>query len=281
MLGKLIKYELKATSRWFLPIYALALLLAPIERITIGMGMHLRLPEPWAGISSMGFFLLTLAYVLSLVAAGVASTLLVIYRFYKNLTTNEGYLMHTLPVKTSELIWSKAVASILWTIVSGIVICLSLIVLSFSTEGWNSAMQYLPNAFSYFIKMYGSDYRVWLLFAEIILLMLIGSLYSIFMVYAAISIGQLFSRHRLLGSFGAYFVLTYGIQILAGVVAFPAFNSIAESLNMSGLYQDSYIQALSLITGFIMPFLLLGIALVAAILYYITWYIFKNKLNLE
>lgn len=281
MLGKLIKYELKATSRWFLPIYALALLLAPIERITIEAGQNLRLPLPWARIASIGFFLLTLAYVLSLIAAGVASMLLIIYRFYKNLTTNEGYLMHTLPVKTSELIWSKAAASILWSIVSSIVVCLSLVILVFNTEGFNAVMQYLPDVFSYFMKMYGSDYRIWILFVEIILLMITGSLYGIFMIYAAISIGQLFSRHRLLGSFGAYFVLTYGIQILTGVIAIPAVNSIGDSLNISGLSQNPYDQILSLMTGFAMPFLLLGTAVVAAILYYITWYIFKNKLNLE
>lgn len=275
MLGKLIKHEFKATSRWFLPIYVLALILAPIERITAALfetGIGRQLEGPWKNVAATAFVIITLAYALSLVASGVASLLLIVNRFYKNLTTNESYLMHTLPVKTSELIWSKAITAIIWTIISVFVICIAIIILVVGTEGWNDVMYLLPQMYTDFMSMYGSHINLGLLIVEFLVTVLSSGLHFIFMVYASIAIGQLFSKHKVGASIAAFLIIDTVVEFLTTIISIPTLNSIDFTD-----YQDF----ISMTTNFYLPASILITTIITAAFYFITWYIFKNKMNLE
>lgn len=276
MLGKLIKYELKATSHWFLPIYILALLLAPIERFTINrLDSNINLSPPWSNIMSLITASITIAFVLVLLAAAMASSLLIIYRFYKNLITNEGYLMHTLPVKTSLLIWSKALAAIIWTAVSTAVIILSIVILIIGTPGWNEFWHIFPEVVSSFFKNYGTDLNVWKIILEFVICFAISSLCSIFMLYASISIGQLITKHKILGAFGAFFLINMGIQFLSSLLMLPIFETFADNnLTSIDMLPDFFFNR-------VFPAVILFTFAMTALFYFITRYIFKNKLNLE
>ena len=97
MLSKLLKYEFRATGRIMLPVYAL--LLVSCGGCTLFGSLLGRYPESTVlsvvqtvfatlfGVTTFGMLLLTLV--------------LMVYRFYKNLMTDEGYLMFTLPVSRS------------------------------------------------------------------------------------------------------------------------------------------------------------------------------------
>ncbi|MFW5630271.1 MAG: hypothetical protein ACOCNB_05730 [Acetivibrio ethanolgignens] len=275
MLGKLIKYELKATSRWFLPIYILALLLAPIERFAIEyVDSNIELNPAFDRITNILFFIITMAFVVALIAIAVASGLLIIYRFYKNLITNEGYLMHTLPVKTSQLIWSKAIAAILWTIASGIVIFLAIILLIIGTPGWREFMSEILKLISTFFQYYGANADVWLLFVEILLAFILGSLSNIFMIYSSISLGQLITKHKILGAFGAYFLLNAALQFISSLLMLPFINKFMDSV-------DAVDSVPALFSHYLMPIALVYTAILAIIFYFTTSYVFKKKLNLE
>ncbi|KSV57798.1 hypothetical protein [Acetivibrio ethanolgignens] len=275
MLGKLIKYELKATSRWFLPIYILALLLAPIERFAIEyIDSNIELNPAFDRITNILFFIITMAFVVALIAIAVASGLLIIYRFYKNLITNEGYLMHTLPVKTSQLIWSKAIAAILWTIASGIVIFLAIILLIIGTPGWREFMSEILKLISTFFQYYGANADVWLLFVEILLAFILGSLSNIFMIYSSISLGQLITKHKILGAFGAYFLLNAALQFISSLLMLPFINKFMDSV-------DAVDSVPALFSHYLMPIALVYTAILAIIFYFTTSYVFKKKLNLE
>ena len=50
---------------------------------------------------------------------------LMVYRFYKNLMTDEGYLMFTLPVSRSQLIWSKLMVALAWGVLSAVLAALA------------------------------------------------------------------------------------------------------------------------------------------------------------
>lgn len=275
MLGKLIKYEIKATSRWLLPIYILALLLAPIERLAIHyIGNNLDSLETnpaFDRIANTLFFIITMTFVVALITVAVASGLLLIYRFYKNLVTNEGYLMHTLPVKTGQLIWSKAIAAILWTIVSGIVILLSILLLVIGTPGWSGFTEDLGYLVSNLLQHFTG--KVWLLFIELLLGMILSGLSSIFMVYASIALGQLITKHKILGSFGAYFLLNTGLQFVTSLFMLPSINWF--------LSVGSAATAFNNVLYKLIPMSLLYTAALTAVFYFITSYIFKKKLNLE
>lgn len=275
MLGKLIKHEIKMTSRTFLPIYALALLLAPIERISVTLldtGIGRQLDDPWKTIVAITFFFISLAYALSLMAAGFASAFLIINRFYKSMTTNEGYLTHTLPVKTSELIWAKAITAIIWTIISVIVIGIAVLILTVGTEGWNEVVRVFPELYANFMNTYGSQINFVLIGFEFILAAIANGLFFIFTVYASIAIGQLFSKHKVAAAIGAYFLIDVAIQFITSLTTIP----VAESVNISNLTDFA-----TFATNRFMPYSIALTAVLAAILYFVTWYIFKNKLNLE
>lgn len=275
MLGKLIKYELKATSRWFLPIYILALLLAPIERFAIEyIDSNIELNPAFDHITNTLFFIITMAFVVALIAIAVASGLLIIYRFYKNLITNEGYLMHTLPVKTSQLIWSKAIAAILWTIASGIVIFLAIILLVIGTPGWKEFVSEISKLISTFFQYYGANANVWLLFIEILLALILGSLSNIFMIYASISLGQLITKHKILGAFGAYFLLNTALQFVSSLLMLPFINKFMDSV-------DTVLSVPVIFSHYLVPIALVYTAILSIIFYFTTSYVFKKKLNLE
>lgn len=93
MLGKLLKYELKATSRTFLPIYG-ALILVALGNRLFRMGNI-----------NLGFGLTTAILVGLFVALGVLTLMVTIQRFNRNLLGDEGYLMFTLPVGPNQLIF--------------------------------------------------------------------------------------------------------------------------------------------------------------------------------
>lgn len=277
MLKTLIKYELKATSRWFVPIYVLALLLSPLERFTVGYmekGIHLN--SSFDRIVNTVFFLINFAFGITLVAIGIASGILIIYRFYKNLITSEGYLMHTLPVKTSQLIWSKAIAGILWSLASIVVICLAIFFLVVGTHGWNNFTSMVSEAVSALLQDYGTGARIFKLILEGIAAIIICSLSSIFMLYAAIALGQLVTKHKIFGAFGAYFVMNMAVQTLLSLLALPLFSKLGNSINIA-----SAEEAIDTCLNVFFPLGILIAAGLATAFYFITSYIFKNRLNLE
>ena len=74
-------------------------------------------------------FLIIMLFVVLNVAAICGMFFYAISRFKRNLLGDEGYLMHTLPVKTRDNILSKSIVSVVWTIVSFFVVGLAYFIL--------------------------------------------------------------------------------------------------------------------------------------------------------
>ena len=106
MLGKLMKHEFKTTSKVILPLYLILVVLTIFARI---FAQSLFTAEN-SNIDSIGFGLFgglsVILYILGLFAVSIASFIYLLVRFYKNLFGDEGYLMHTLPVTSWELLSS-------------------------------------------------------------------------------------------------------------------------------------------------------------------------------
>ena len=96
MLGKLMKYELRATSRTMLPLLLLTLLLSVFTRMTSAV-----VQSGHSKFITVINTLLILAFFLALIGTAVFSVVLMVMRFRNNLMTDEGYLMFTLPVEAS------------------------------------------------------------------------------------------------------------------------------------------------------------------------------------
>ena len=100
MLGKLMKYEIKATGRTLIPLYIALLAFAIINKIFIGTGLSDKLE----GFGSIPFILSIFGYGFTMAAVFIVTFFVIIQRFYKNLLGDEGYLMNTLPVTTLQIL---------------------------------------------------------------------------------------------------------------------------------------------------------------------------------
>ena len=85
MLGKLMKYELRATSRTMLPLLLLTLLLSVFTRMTSAV-----VQSGHSKFITVINTLLILAFFLALIGTAVFSVVLMVVRFRNNLMTDEG-----------------------------------------------------------------------------------------------------------------------------------------------------------------------------------------------
>jgi hypothetical protein len=124
MLGKLLKYELKSTSRMMGVLYLAVLVVAAVVGF-IARGMILGATQG----NAIAVVISGLIYGLLIVALMIVTIVMVLQRFYKNLLKGEGYLMHTLPVPTWMLVASKVISSLIWILLSIAVLFVSIFVL--------------------------------------------------------------------------------------------------------------------------------------------------------
>lgn len=126
MLGKLLKYEYKATSRYFIGLYIVLALL------TIGNKIMLIIEDTsdvQLRVVDILFGIIMASYVIAIIAIAVATVVLMLRRFYFNMLKDEGYLTFTLPATVGQHIASKMIVCITWviaTVVSSVflVICM-------------------------------------------------------------------------------------------------------------------------------------------------------------
>jgi hypothetical protein len=204
-------------------------------------------------------------------AVFIVTFFIIIQRFYKNLLGDEGYLMNTLPVTTITNIINKLSIATFWNIISGIVAILSIVIMAFDPTTFGRFFAELFRGLSDAYNEVGG--QMFILAIEVIVTVLVYLIKSITLIYASISIGHLFSKHRILSSFGAFIILniiTGAISSTLGV-AFSYTNYTNLFHNMHSLFPIHMFLAFTILFN-----------LLFFIVYFIiTNYILKNKLNLE
>jgi len=261
-----MKYELKATARTLIPLYIALLAFAIINKIFIGTGIADKLE----GFGSIPFILSIFGYGCTMAAVFIVTFFVIIQRFYKNLLGDEGYLMNTLPVSALTNITSKISIATFWNIISGFVAILSIIIMAFNPDAFSKFFNELFRALSDGYSEFGV--QVYIVIIEIIIAILVYLIKFLTMIYASISIGHLFNKHRILSSFGAFIVLNLITTAISSTIG------IASSIAGKTLFDN--IQSLLTIHLFLIFAILFN--LVFFIVYFIiTNYILKNKLNLE
>jgi len=266
MLSKLLKYEIRATGRTFLPMYALLIVFALINKLFFSINSdYFKIPQ----IISMTIF------VVIIVGICVMTLVVTIQRFNKNLLTDEGYLSFTLPVKAHTHIDCKLIVSFMWTVLSVIASMLSIFIMAADAKTIESIRHAFAEIIPAFNSLGGAGYVILL---EGILLLIIGVLSSITSIYAAITVGNLSSKHKLLAGLGAY--LGFGVieQIVLSIIMTSFGGGMVryfESLNTANLYQQLYAAEL------VMLVMIIFMLVFGAAFYFVTDLLLKKKLNLE
>ena len=110
MLTKLLKHEWKET--WRIPALCCAIVI--LMTLTAVICFTRMSPPAKADDLNAGAFVLMMFYVMTITCISFVLTLYVAVRFYRNLYTDQGYLMHTLPVTPRQLLVSKLLVSTVW-----------------------------------------------------------------------------------------------------------------------------------------------------------------------
>lgn len=265
MLGKLLKYEIKATARIFLPVYAVLLIYSAIDTIISFLsGNQWRAPE----IISM------VVYAMILAGVFVMTLIVIIQRFYKNLLTDEGYLMFTLPAKASQHIFSKLLTSMLWSAASGIAAAASILIIGigkrFSEDFIYEFFRVIKDLFQHF------NVSSVFFMLEAVLVFVVGLASSILIIHASIACGHLFNRHRILASLGAFIVLNTVSQILVLIVGIIPGNYINDIFKQVYLLNNA-----DTVVHLVMWFSIIFTAALSAGYFVLTNLILSRKLNLE
>lgn len=259
MLGKLMKYEFKATGRIFLPLFAALLIVSGVNRLFIDL--NFTVPQV-IGI--------TLSVVI-IVAICVISLIITLQRFYRNLLKDEGYLMFTLPVSTDSLIWSKLLVASVWSVVSFLAVMIAVSIMAMTGKYFRDMLEAFAQLFRS-IRAFGISEV--LLTVEALILTVATMFSSILFLYACMSLSLLVNKHRVGFAFLMYIAISTIGQILLTIL-------ITISAASSDFFQRfSYLPASAQIqTAFGVYFLI--VAIPGIIFYFLTRYMLKYKLNLE
>lgn len=276
MLTKLLKNEIKATGRIFLPLYGALLILTIVTKLALAFGA----PDFFSdNVATNPFMEVVIGisftlYFIAVVALSVMTLVMIIQRFYKNLFTDEGYLMFSLPVKTWELVLSKLLVGLMWSAVCTLMFVVSFFILSLGSFSMMDLTQGISAAYTDYFNTFGASLNILIL--EIMIFVIVSTVASILMIYVSIAIGQLFNQHRIVASFGAYIVITIAIQIISSIMmAVFAIGNLDTVISQGG-----DIEAMKMMHWIINGTTLLNVILCGGF-YFATQYIMKNRLNLE
>lgn len=261
MLTKLLKYELRSSARIFGVVY-LAIL-----GLCVGSGVLNMISEDQKftyinePVSQVGLVVWIIT-ALFLAASVVITTVINLRRFYVGLFRDEGYLMHTLPVRPWELLASKLLAAMAWTIATSLVLLLS-VCLAVTIGYGDGFLDILEGMWETVTGLIGNPLNVPLALLELASIVL--------RVYAAIAIGHLFSR-RVFAAVLVWFGLNT-IQTWAGMLLGENIYQIMVE-HMFAIYPTQTPPATYA--------LLMGVALFWSAVYWaVTQWVMTRRLNLE
>ena len=251
MLIKLLKYDILADYKRYCAIY-IAMLAASVMILLSNNPVTDFMSDSGLlkGLISSAFFALSSA-------AAVMVLIFSISRFYKNLIRDEGYLMHTLPVPTWQLLVSKLITVYIWTVAT---VLIELICLSMAFEDFNF-FEIISNIFRLFSDRTEIFYIIYIILTPFTIMSCI---------YLAFALGNLFSKNKLGVSVAMYFGIKFAERML-----YLGYISFIYAAHDPASYYDSSYYGRTTALRFIASWLLSAGYFIAA------ERIFAKKLNLE
>ena len=255
MFWNLVRYEFKNVNKWYLALYAAVLVLS----VPIGMQGHYYNYVSFKDSQPVLLFFLALVFGGLMITLGISTIFLIIKRFKGSVYDRQGYLTLTLPVSEHHIITAKLVGAFIWSILSSTVLVLSaFIIVTITVPEWISNSELIPLVGTFLpqLSLMGVSF-------------LLNTISGILCIYLAISIGQLFNEYRTALAVAAYI----GIQIVIGFIEVFFNTSTNFYINSLAGFNDNFYMGA-------------GISIVEelifiAIFYLGTYYILRNKVNLQ
>ena len=243
MFWNLVRYEFKNVNKWFLALYAAVLSLSVIIGIQGSTLSNTYYQDK--GVVMLVF--LSLVFGGLIITLSISTLILIIQRFKGSVYDRRGYLTLTLPVSEHQILSTKLLGAFVWSLTSTLVFLFSLYIIVAMIK---------PDAFlssfaEYMLKNYTDDF--WLALISYIF----NTLAGILCIYLSISIGQLFNEYRTALAVVAYIA----IQIVLGFI----------TLNLRIDFDYNWVLSFEIFKD-----------LILSVGFYLgTYYILKNKVNLQ
>ena len=243
MFWNLVRYEFKNVNKWYLALYGAVLALSALIGAQASSLKSIDTPDQ----QMIMLVFLGLVFGGLLITLSISTLILIIRRFKGSVYDRQGYLTLTLPVSEHQIILSKLLGAFIWSLASSLVFILSIYIILVLT-GANFLDIF---SLEYLFKFYMDSF--WLSVISYIL----STISGILCIYLAISIGQLFNEYRTALAVLAYIV----IQTILGFVGL----NLRIDIDYNWMISFEIVKDLILSVAF----------------YLGTYYILKNKVNLQ
>lgn len=270
MFAKLLKHEWKSTSKLMgllsLAALGIGIVGAVVLKILVvsfadGVGNDLEGFIPLILIPAL------MMIVFGMIAYAYGSVIFLLYRFYKNKFTDEGYLTFTLPVNSHQIFLSSGLNMLIWVAIAAVVLIVDIfLILLFGTAETGiiniKVLESIPQLFAD-ISAEGIFYvLIYVLYG------IVSTVSSMVTIMTSITIGAVLAKkHKILASIGIYYGISTVLGIAFGVisvVSMAMLDGFAGELILSAPYLSQTILHIPLILG--------G--------YFLSTHLMKNKLNL-
>ncbi len=243
MFWNLVRYEFKNVNKWYLALYGAVLALSVI------IGLQASAIKMLSSQDQESIMLVFQAFIFGglIITMSISTLILIIRRFKGSVYERQGYLTLTLPVSEHQIILAKLLGAFLWSLLSTVVFILSIYIFLVTVD---------PQIIdAYMIRYFFGHYL------DSIGLSLISYIFStvagILCIYLSISIGQLFNEYRTALAVVAYIV----IQTILGFI----------TLNLRIDFDYNWMISFEILKDLIL----------SLVFYLGTYYILKNKVNLQ
>lgn len=280
MLKKLIKYEWKGL---IFPFVIMLIVLAGTTLLTCAVLLTInpKYDESVQVYSAMALMLSIFLYYFGMVGCTLGTTLIIAIRFYKTCYTDQGYLTHTLPVTTHQILIAKITIAFFVNILMALAILLSVFIIiqvgilhitSFYTD--SPELKWIfKDMFSIVLNEFANVFGIHLpsFLIYMILYSIISEIANVVIIFGCISLGQLYAKHRILGAIASYFIVLFIEQM------FGWFTSVPISARVLSAKYTTVFDILSPT----MNLSLLFIIMLAVFMYFANIHMMTKKLNLE
>ena len=294
MLTTLFKHEMRATAKTFMWFYiafaAIAIVNALINPFAMGSasanGAMQTLGMPGAFIPDAIRGIIMALYSIAATVVVVVTIVIIILRFFRNLLGDEGYLMMTLPVTREQHILAKLFAAVIWSVCTAVLVFLSFLLMLQSAGVLTEIVKGINELIAS-----GTPVNRWI--AQFVLLLLVGTVSSVLMLYAAMGIGPNLLKNRVGGSILAYIIIYIASQfvmlgiIVSTVSAIRIDPGMAQAAVGTGSNAPLPAAGLGMVTDTIVSAVdtfvlsaIIGTAAMAVVYWFLTVFMLKRKLNL-
>lgn len=214
MLNTLWKHEIKATGKTMSSVYVV-FAIATLLVCALSLGMR----NTGSGVMGVLFSISLFFYVITLIVLMTGSLIYLCWRFYHTMYSPQGYLTHTLPVKTSWILNCKVVTSVFYYLLACAACLLSVAVTGMVSTG--EGFGFVIDVVRETISEGAGEFRMseGFFVAFMITVSALACLNYLLLFFAGSSIGQLAKRSKgavgIAAGIGLYYVSQIATVLLA------------------------------------------------------------------